>query len=104
MESVSEVTDKAIARAWKHADPLWLETATQVVESLASQMKEFTTDDVWSELRVLDVSTHEPRALGAVMKQAKKDGIIIATDRFVASSRVSNHGGNIRVWKSGLLD
>jgi hypothetical protein len=45
---------------------------------------------------------HEPRALGAMMVQASRDGIISATDRTRNSLRPVCHSNPKRVWKSNV--
>jgi len=44
--------------------------------------------------------THEPRAMGAVMRSLARARVIEATDRTVESVRKANHRRPVRVWKS----
>lgn len=91
-----ELTTEAINRAEGHADPKWLDKAYTVVERLARTNRVFTTDHVW---RALDgYHTHEPRALGAVMRQAVKDRLITSTGTYVKSSRPECHRRPIPVY------
>lgn len=94
--------DAAIAQADEHADAKWKEVAWEAVIACAAVACEFTTDSVWKYLSLYhpNVHTHEPRALGAVMKRAQKAGWIEPTDRFVNSSRKSCHSAPIRVWRA----
>lgn len=95
-----EARDEALARVEAHADPEWKATALAVVEHLARTRDEMTTDDVWHVLDARGVTfTHEPRALGAVMKQAASFGWISRTERTRRSERVVRHAGDVRVWR-----
>jgi hypothetical protein len=81
-----------------HADTDWKAEAMRVIRDLAERRATFTTDDVWQRLG--HVSTHEPRALGALMKRAASAGVIRATDGWAVSSRPECHGRPVRVWRS----
>lgn len=85
-----------------HADEDWKEETLKIVEQLALERETFTTDDVWEMLSELDVSTHEPRAMGAIMTIAKKMRLISPTTHHILSTRPSCHSRPIRVWKSEL--
>lgn len=49
-----------------------------------------------------DARTHEPRALGALMREAARAGDIEATDAWALSERVACHRRPLRVWRSLL--
>lgn len=87
---------EAAERADEHADPAWRVAAMDAVRSLLPGT-EFTTDDVWA--RIPDgVTTHEPRALGAVMVQMAAAGEIVKTDRVRESRRPEAHANPKAVW------
>ncbi len=93
--------ERAIKQVDEHARPDWKVEARKIVRHLAETRSEFTTDPVWFMLeRFTDAETHEPRALGAVMRACAKDRLIVATDRTVESVRVANHRRPVRIWKS----
>jgi len=96
--------DEAIARVDRNADDEWKRRALSVIEWLAHQTDEFTTDEVWDGLAGLagfpGGATHEPRALGAMMKRAAKHGLIEATDRYRNSVRPECHARPVRIWAS----
>jgi hypothetical protein len=97
--------DEAVAQAEQHADDAWFEAALRCVSYLAATRVSFTTDDVWEVLNALpDVSTHEPRALGAVMRRASKQGCIEPSFSYRPSSRTECHGRPVRVWYSRLCE
>ena len=89
--------DAAIRRVADNANPDWKVEAVRVVSTVAQRMPEFTTDDVW---HLIEEVTHEPRAMGPVMKAAAAAGLIEATDRFKLTERPSRHRAPVRVWKS----
>lgn len=99
-----QLNEEALARVEANADESWKQTASLVVYLVARQNEYLTSDDVWHGLEGATVSTHEPRAMGAILKRAAKDGIIAATDDWRVSSRPECHGRPVRVWRSLTLD
>ncbi len=100
-QAAQAAADEAIARVEAGADEDWLRHALNAVENCAMRMVHFTTDDVWDRLTNLE-HPPEPRALGAVMREAAKRGWVETTDRIRKSTRVACHGRPVRVWKSLL--
>lgn len=93
--------DDAIARAERHALQEWKDTTMQIIKVLAIAYPTFTTDDVWLELnRTPHVGTHEPRALGSMMRAAYKLGWVAPTDQYVKSRRPECHARPVKVWRS----
>lgn len=84
-------------------DREWGEAAYARVKYLCQTRVEFTTDEIWSHLDTLDCKTGESRALGAVMRNAAKDGLCVSTGRFVKSNRPECHSRPICVWRSLVL-
>lgn len=95
--------DEAIERVDEHADQDWKVEARQAVLHAAAHRAEFTTDYVWWLLDQREVlPPHEPRALGAIMRKAAREGLIQRSDRVVESVRPANHRRPIAVWRSLL--
>lgn len=96
------VTDEAIARADEHAHETWRLAALKAVVMCAERMERFTADDVHAMLErcAPDVATHDTRALGAIMRIAKIEGVIAATDEYRRSERLVAHRGPKQVWRS----
>ena len=93
--------DKALAQVEANADPAWKIHARTAIEFLAKTRHEFTTDDVWQHLADRhQEGPREPRALGAMMTTAARDGWIMPTDRYVPSARPDCHRRPIKVWRS----
>lgn len=87
-------------RAWNHANTNWKAAAIAVVRYLATCKSEFTADEVWAELDSLGFTTGEHRAMGAVMRQAAVDDLIVKTDRVVPTTRPSANRRPVAVWRS----
>jgi len=106
--------DNKIEAVGQNADPDWMRAAHHAVIAVARRYTRFTTDDVWQELHNRNVaswaatgtwvkhSTHDNRAMGAIMRQAKKDGICEPTGGYQQSTRDVCHGRPVRVWRSLL--
>lgn len=93
--------DEAITRAKEHAPASWWDLAWSALRLVASTHAEWTTDEVWALLD--DPGTPpvpEPRAMGAVMRRARRAGIAAPTDRTVLSVRPACHRRPVRVWRT----
>lgn len=69
----------------------WISEARSAVLGLRG---EFTSDDVWPLVKACP----EPRAMGAVMQQLRREGEIVPTGRYITSCRSENHGRPVLVW------
>lgn len=94
------LAEAAIQTAAEHADRVWLSAAKQIVWDLIRDGRPFSTDDCWQKLDALDIQTHEPRALGAVLRAAAKAGYIEQTGEYIKTSRPQAHSRPIPVWRS----
>lgn len=92
--------DDAITRVEHGCDPVWIELATRVVQRLARELPEFSTDQVWMELQ--EHVVREPRALGAVMRAAARYGWVRNSGRYVKSSRTACHSRPVPLWSSRI--
>jgi hypothetical protein len=92
--------DAAIAQVYAASDERWRKHCLEVIAQLAQHKREFTTDDVWE---MLDLRPREPRALGAMMREAASRRIVSATDRYRNSERPACHARPVRVWRSEVL-
>ena len=96
--------DDAIEQARINADQNWMVWALQSVYMIALHEPEFTTDDVWDRLafRWPESRTHENRAMGAIMRQARAKQWARPSNRYEPTRRKNNHGRPIRVWVSDI--
>lgn len=99
-----EQTQLAIDTVEDNAHEQWLDVAYAVLYELALTRDYFTSEDVTDFMRARypDVTTHEPRAMGAVMRRGKRDGIVASTDRSVWSRSPNSNAYLSRVWRSEL--
>jgi hypothetical protein len=96
----TELKREAIERVERNADQQWKAVAEAAVRQIASTRRTLTTDDVWAALTDTGFSTHEPRAMGAIMTAAARKRWVEATDRTIESTRPENHRRPVRVWRS----
>ena len=93
--------DEGITRAEEHAPDVWWELAWGCVRAVAAVKAEFTTDDVWELLEAQPApAPPEPRAMGAIMRRAKRERLAEPTDRTKLSTRPACHRRPVRVWAS----
>lgn len=94
--------ERAIAQALAGTDVPWRERVLCHIETLAHLRPTVTTDEVWA--MVGDWTVKEPRALGALMREAARRGWIVATDSYRPSERIECHRRPVRVWRSQVFD
>ena len=87
----------AVAKAAKD----WRAKAMPVLRQIAKEVEEFTTDRVQWELDRRGIEPpREPRAYGALMRKAAREGLMEKTDRVVPSVYPRNHRRPKAVWRS----
>jgi hypothetical protein len=93
--------EEAIDRVGVNADLSWAVEALNIVGMLSIERHDFTTDDVWEWMNHLhpEMTTHEPRAMGAVMRRAAQMRLCAPTERYSKSMRPECHRRPIRVWQ-----
>ncbi len=90
----------AIARV-ATAHSKWVDVAMVAVRIIAERRGEFTTDAVWHVLeRAGIVTAIEPRAMGAAMRRASREGVCVPTPRTSKSVRPACHRRPLQVWRS----
>jgi hypothetical protein len=97
------VTDEAIKRVKRHADPVWLNAAGEAVFFTCCELQYFIVDDVWKRFSDPDLArtgTHELRAMGPVIVKAAKAGFCRKTKTFRPSLQTPCHMNPRRVWES----
>lgn len=94
--------DDALERVEEHADEGWKIAAQWALWDEIHEHglgHEFTTDELHRRLEAKGVSTHEPRALGAIVRKAAKAGYIVNTERTRKTSRPQSHKRPMTVWR-----
>jgi hypothetical protein len=94
-EKSGEARDAGIQKAGDAANDAWKTLALQWVIWLASNRPTFTSDDIWA---CGVPKPREPRALGAVFREASKMGMIEPVG-YQQTAQVSRHRAPIRVWR-----
>jgi hypothetical protein len=84
------------AKAMPKLDP-WKALARDAILSLANSERRFTSDNVWEILG--DHTLGDRRKLGAVLKEAERQGIIRKGELEV-STRSARHKAPVRIWIS----
>ena len=92
--------ERSIARAEAGAGEAWMRLALAAIELVARHQDTLTTDDIWSRIG----APPEPRAMGAVMRLAARQDLIVATSTTIKSAREECHHRDIRVWKSLVFE
>lgn len=95
--------DNALRRVAHNVDTTWATAAERAIHTVAARQPSLTSDDVWQLLQTWNVAPpHEPRAMGAMMKRAQKQGWIKPTSTFKPTTRVQAHSSPTRVWQSEI--
>ena len=96
----AQLTIPGVEQARRNADQVWRRTATEVLEQVAASRDHFTADDLWDLLEPLGLDTHDHRAMGSVLRDAARRGVITKTNTTRPSARSTRNGGDVRVWSS----
>lgn len=96
-----QARDEAIDRVEQHAKPGFVEAGVIAGRIVAARQLRFTSEDVREAIG--DTAwTHEPRAMGAVMRRLLDEGVAHPSmpKEFVNSKHTICHHGEKRVWIS----
>lgn len=99
-----ELAARAIAQAEANAKNEWKTWASRAVWEVANMKEYFTTDDIWAFLDQIEVTTHDPRALGGIMRTVARKGWCQRDGRHVHTKRPVGHARPIPVYLSNLCD
>lgn len=88
-------TEEAIERGFGNASDSWKESALKAIHEICINQKSFTADDV---RHLVNEKTHDPRAMGGVIRTAKKNGWCKPSGFYEASK--FTHGHIHQVWLS----
>lgn len=84
-----------------HANPTWKAAALAATMRLARQRRQLTSYDVLQELAKSNVKTHDLRAIGGVMQEARDLGILESVGLVRRNDRHSR--GATTLWQSRLV-
>lgn len=102
MQLALELKTSAQDRVEANADAEWFNAALDATRYCAIIHATFTSDDVWDRLdtKYPGLATHDPRAMGAVMRHYARLDIITKTGAYTPSRRVECHARPVMVWQS----
>ena len=89
-----------IDAASSHANPTWKEAALAATIRLASRQARFTSYDVLEEVEKSGARTHDLRAVGAIMQEARNLGLITSVGLVRRNDKHSR--GATTLWESRL--
>jgi hypothetical protein len=92
---------EAIDRVERGTNPAWRAFMERCAVRVARARPEFTSQDL-EDIRLTEggPSTHEPRAMGALMRWVRTQEIAERTDQMRRSGRRTNHNRDQRIWRS----
>lgn len=99
MRHIRDTRDEAVRRVNANAEHDWKLLAWEIGRELAAVRATFTSEDI-SDRIPAHITTHEPRAMGAVMTRLRRAKVISPTDEFVMARSRVGHGRPSRVWES----
>ena len=100
-QAAEAALNEAVERVERYADAEWLKAAQDAVRLVAEHRETFTTDAIHAVLARWQIAgPREPRALGAVMRWAKTQGLCRSTHMTSRSIRAECHRRDLRVWQS----
>ena len=97
MSSATLARDEAIDRVEENAHEAWKKAAYMSITCCLTEGMAFTTDDLWRLLEMWGYQTHEPRAMGAIIRDAQRRGWI-KPQGWTQSTRKECHARPVRVW------
>jgi hypothetical protein len=95
-------TEEAIKSVTLNMDNEWRNAAIEILKIICVNTQTFTTDNIWRllECDYPHLQTHEPRAMGAIMRWGVTHKWIVKTPDYVASVRPVAHKKPTAVWRS----
>jgi hypothetical protein len=92
--------EEAVSRVEANASRAWLDAAWEALRFSSQHYREITADEVWALLWTDGVAApHDPRAMGAIMRRAVREGLLAATSEFRPSALPQNHRRPVRVYR-----
>ena len=91
-----------MGRAERHADPYWWSCMLEAGREAALRKPYLYTDDIvrWCKEHHPNASTHEPRAIGPLMRELCRTEVILPTQDWVQSTQAQCHRRPMQVWFS----
>jgi hypothetical protein len=99
---VYETVPQVLARVELHASSEWKQCYKHALSVVCGTRRFFTADDVADVMKEMypDVTTHDKRAAGAMLKNAARDGWCKKTGRYLTCTRENQHACPKAEWES----
>jgi hypothetical protein len=96
--------EEGMAMAEAGASEAWKAAASSAIAEAAKSYRKFSSDEVWVILHSKGISAPtEPRAMGPMMRNASRSGLISKTGYSKISDQEHNHARPVAVWKSQVF-
>jgi hypothetical protein len=96
-EAAAVVNPAARTAAHRDQDTAWLEHALDAIARLARERRDLTVDECWAATAA---RPRDPRQMSALIVSAQNAGLIEKTAAHRPSTRPSNGGRSVHVWRS----
>lgn len=93
--------DGALDQVAEHANDDWVEYARYVIRHVARTRRTFIIDAIWEAGLP---KPPEARAIGSIIRDLGREGVIEATQDFIPSAQRGNHCVPRRVWRSLIFE
>jgi hypothetical protein len=100
MNEIQKITNQAIDEGYVGANLAWKEMAHNCLKRICLARETFTMNDLRDLVRQSPIKTHDNRAMGGVMKWARKMGMVEATGATIVSK--VGHKSPLQVWRSNI--
>ena len=102
MTTADQSRDEALNVVQLHAAKEWWVQAERALHRLCLRQSHLTSEDLWREIP-REYRTHEPKAIGAILRKAA--GLWISpTTTYVKGTRKESHSRPILRWRSLVFD
>jgi len=99
----TELRDLGIERAAIRSKA-WRRQGWLAAVELAKRQAEICSFDIWALLGAWGVEPPpEPRAMGSLLTELRRDGVLAPTGRYLPSPRPEQHRQPCQVWRSLIL-
>ena len=92
--------DAGMEQADESAHEKWKRIVMETIREVALQSDFFTVDRVVERVQIKGAETHENRAMGPMMANARRKGWIESTRQSVQSAQKHCHAGPRTLWRS----
>lgn len=99
-DEIAAARDNSIDCVDRNANIEWKIKAYMTGMRIAEREEFFVSEDIWQALLDEGVHTHEPRAMGAVMRRLQREKVIAPTGKYITSASPLGHGRPSLVWQS----